>query len=276
MATDEFEHWSRCADEDIDLARAALAIARDEYPYLDEAACVARLDAMARAAQAGLGTDADPESVLAVLDRQVFEIERFTGNADAYYDPRNSYLNDVLERRTGIPISLSVIYLEVGWRLGLPLKPVGFPGHFLVGLAGSRPCVLVDPFHGGRRPDEDDLLQMLAKVVGEQAARGALPRALAPVPRREVVARMLRNLKQIHVQARDWARSLRVTDRLVRLLPESADEVRDRACIYERLDAHRAAWEDYGRYLERAPDAADAAAVRARRAALEPLATRLN
>jgi regulator of sirC expression with transglutaminase-like and TPR domain len=276
MADDDFQRWASCPDDAIDLARAALAIARDEYPYLDVAACVSRLDAMARAAQAGLGTDADPASVLAVLDRQLFDIEGFTGNADDYYDPRNSYLNDVLERRTGIPITLSVVYLEVGWRLGLPLKPVGFPGHFLVGLAGSRPCLLVDPYHGGRRPGEAALLQMLSRVVGARSAAALLPRALTPVPRREVIARMLRNLKSIHVDAGDWARALRVTDRLATLLPDVPAELRDRARLYERLEAHRAAYDDYRRYLARAPRAEDADAVRARLEALRPLATRLN
>lgn len=275
-AMSDLQHWARCPDAEIDLARAALAIARDEYPDLDEIACLARLDAMATAAQRRAGRGAHGDTLLAALDHELFRVQGFTGNARAYYDPRNSYLNQVLERRTGIPITLSLVYLEVGWRLGLALDPLGFPGHFLVGQRGAGQVRVIDPFNRGRRPDEAELLGWLAGAVGPGAARAALPAALAPVPRREVAARMLRNLKAIHVRAGDWARALRAADGLVALSPEAPAEQRDRGAIYERLEAWRAAFEDYRAYLERAPQAADGAAVRQRIAAIRTRATRLN
>lgn len=273
---DDFVRQLQRPDAQIDLARAGLAIARDEYPDLQAERSLQCLDALAEAARSDLARDSGFAEVLAALDRRLFQIEGFAGNAEAYYDPRNSYLNDVIERRRGIPITLSVIYLEVGWRLGLALEPVGFPGHFLVALAGARPAVVIDAFNSGRRLSEEDLLARLVPMVGAQAARTALPRALAPVPRREVVARILRNLKAIHLQAGDWPRALRVTDRLVAIAPGQATELRDRAHLYERLEAHAQACEDYSRYLELAPNAADAAAVRARMDALRRKVTRLN
>lgn len=276
MAADDFQHWATCPDTDVDLAQAALAIARDEYPELDTQACLARLDAHARAVSARLDTGADDLQTLDVLDHHLFQVEGFAGNRERYYDPRNSYLNEVLERRVGIPITLCTVYLEVGWRLGLDLVPLGFPGHFLVGLRGSAPAVIVDPFHAGRRPGEADLSAQLVAMLGTEVPPHFLSQALAPVPRREVVARMLRNLKSIHSQAGDWARALRTTDRLVSLLPEVPAMLRDRAQLYERVEAHRAALEDYQRYLDQAPGAEDSDSIRAHMDEIRPLAGRLN
>jgi regulator of sirC expression with transglutaminase-like and TPR domain len=273
---DEFTSRLQGPDAQIDLARVALAIACDEYPRLDVSSSLRRLDALADAVRAALSVEAGIDARLAALDRHLFQAEGFAGDPDAYYDPRNSYLNDVLERRRGIPITLSVVYLEVGWRLGLALEPVGFPGHFLVMLAGAAPPVLIDPFNGGYRPSREALLARLVPMFGAAAAPTVLPRALAPVPRREVIARILRNLKAIHVQAGDWPRALRVTDRLVTVSPGQPAELRDRASLYERLDAHAQAYQDYVHYLDRAPDAADAASVRARLELLRPRVTRLN
>lgn len=272
---DLFAALARCDDAAIDLAGAALAIARDEYPDLDPDVCRARLDALARQARLRAG-EATVEGVLDALDHVLFEREGFRGNADAYYDPRNSYLNDVLQRRLGIPITLSVVYLEVGWRLGLDLVPVGFPGHFLVALRGPSPPLLIDPFHAGRRPGQEDLLGHLQSLVPAGEARAMLPRALTAVPRREVIARMLRNLKSIHVARGDDARALRTCDRLVSLYPDAPGERLVRGQLYERVQAWRAAADDYGRFLELAPEAPEAAEVQRRLERIRPLAGRLN
>jgi regulator of sirC expression with transglutaminase-like and TPR domain len=273
---DEFVRLLQCPDAQLDLARAALVIARDEYPALQAEPSLRRLDALAAAVRAELAGESGGDEVLAGLDRCLFQVEGFTGDAATYYDPRNSYLNDVLARRRGIPITLSLVYLEVGWRLGLALEPVGFPGHFLIAVAGAHPAVVIDAFNGGQRLSGVELLQRLVPIVGAQAAHSVLSHALAPVPRREVIARILRNLKAIHVQAGDWPRALRVTDRLVALAPAQPAELRDRAQLYEHVEAPAQACRDYSRYLELAPEAADASAVRARLELLRLRVTRPN
>ncbi|MGI9335303.1 MAG: SirB1 family protein, partial [Gammaproteobacteria bacterium] len=259
-----FEALVAGPDETLDLARIALAIARDAHPDLDPDACLARLDAMATAVRESLDQGASIEERLAALDRQLFDIEGFAGNEDAYYDPRNSFLNEVLERRIGIPITLCVIYLEVGWRLALPLVPVSFPAHFLVAATGAH-RVFIDPFNRGERLDEDDLAQRLVPVLGAglEEARAFLPQAIRATPRREVAARMLRNLKAIYASQRELQRLLTVSNRMIALNSEDAEAVRDRGHVLAGLECHRAAYEDYLHYLRLAPGASDAADVAA-------------
>ncbi|MCP5155574.1 MAG: tetratricopeptide repeat protein [Ectothiorhodospiraceae bacterium] len=274
---DQFERTIAGDDAGIDLARAALAIAADEYPGLDPAPTLAAIDALAAAARERIGDAADRDATLAAVDHQLFTVAGYTGNATDYYDPRNSYLNDVVGRRTGIPITLSILYLEVAERLGLRLEPVSFPGHFLLRTVGDGAPVIVDAFHRGARVGHETLVERLVPILGDRTAAGAyLPRALAPAPRREVVARMLRNLKAIHLQAGDWPRALQVLGRMLALAPDDPTELRDRGHVLTRLQAWHAARDDYRRYLELAPDAADAADIRARVEALAPLAGRLN
>lgn len=270
---DTFAALAHCADEDIDLARAALAIARDEYPELDDAYWLARLDELADYVRLRA---VDGPKLLSALNRQLFRVAGFRGNSRNYYDPRNSYLNDVVERRLGIPISLCLLYMEVAQRVGIKLAPVGFPSHFLVALDAPEGCIYIDPFNAGRQLTAANLRQQLTAMAGADAATEALSRATAPVSRREMVARMLRNLKGVHVQAGDWHRAVRVTDHLVALCPEQPTERRDRGRLYDELDAHRAACEDYRAYLDAIPDADDAPAVRARLSSLLPKAGRLN
>ena len=213
---------------------------------------------------------------LAMLDRQLFEVEGFRGNDDDYYDPRNSFLNDVMERRSGIPITLSIVYLEVGWRLGLPLVPVSFPAHFLVSSTGSR-RVFIDPFNRGARVAPDELVARLVPIVGTaEHARWYLPRATASVSRREVAARMLRNLKEIYAQRRELDRLLVVMHRMVTLDPDDATALRDRGHLHAELECHQAAYRDYLEYLRLAPLARDAAEIRARVEELRLIATRMN
>src|SRR3989441_5604549 len=161
------------AGERTDLARAALAIARIAYPDLDPAPSRRQLDDLAAAVRPRLYPQASPEAAAAELAGYLFRECGFRGNREEYYDPRNSYLNDVLERRLGIPITLSVVLIETGARLGLPIEGVGFPGHFLVRLAGSRRPLLLDPFFGGRETGERDLLARYRAFLGNDAP--ALP-----------------------------------------------------------------------------------------------------
>ncbi len=262
------------ADGEVDLLEASLAIARDEYPDLDLAACRREVEALA--VEAARDAPVEPGARLAALAQALYERCGFRGNEDDYYDPRNSYLNDVLERRLGIPISLSVLHLEVGGRLGLRLEPISFPAHFLVRCVTPGAEAVIDPFRGGRRLGHANLLAMLAAVVGERGAREHLPRALSRVARREVVARMLRNLKAIYMRREDLERALRVTDRLVSVAPEALGELRDRGHLYARIGAARAALADYTRYLDQSPDAPDADTVRSLAVSLGASAGRLN
>ena len=271
-----FEALVTRPDEALDIAGIALALAADAYPDLDPGVYLSWLDATADAIADAADRSMPLSERLAMLDRQLFEVEGFSGNRDDYFDPRNSFLNDVIERRTGIPITLSVVYLEVGWRLGLPLVPVSFPGHFLVSSTGVR-RVFIDPFDRGARVGSDDLMARLAPMAGgRDQARRFLPRAIAPASRREVAMRILRNLKQIYARRQEHDRLLVVSNRMVALDPNDAAALRERGHVLARLECYQAAWHDYRHYLRLAPFAEDAADIRARAERLRPVATRLN
>lgn len=195
------------------------------------------------------------------LADQLFVRAGFRGNTADYYDPRNSFLDEVLARRTGIPISLSVLYVEVARRAGVRASPVGFPGHFLASIDdgdGSR--LVIDPFNGGGVRSEEALGELLRRSGSTLEYSEEL---LAPTPVRQVVSRMLMNLRGVYTMRGEYARLLVVFDRLLELWPDSIDELRDRGFLFARLGAPDAALADLARYLERAPHAADAAEVRA-------------
>ena len=263
-------------DEALDIARIALAFATDAYPELDPDVYLAWLDATAEAIADAADLGMPLPDRLSMLDHQLFEVEGFMGNQDDYFDPRNSFLNDVIERRTGIPITLSVVYLEVGWRLGLPLVPVSFPAHFLVASTGAK-RVFIDPFNRGVRVAPAELVARLARIAGgPERARQVLRRVTVPASRREVAMRMLRNLKRIYAKRQDLERLLVVSNRMVVLDPKDAAARRERGHVLVQLECYQAAYHDYLHYLRLAPLAADAADVQARVERLRPIATRLN
>lgn len=272
----DFETLVSKPDEALDVARIALALAVDAYPGLDTGVYLAWLDTTAEAVADAADLGMPLPERLAMLDRQLFEVEGFRGNRDDYFDPRNSYLNEVIERRTGIPITLSIVYLEVGWRLGLPLVPVSFPAHFLVASTGSG-RVFIDPFNRGARVPAVELVARLAPITGSvEQARRSLSRAIAPASRREVAMRILRNLKGIYDRRSDLDRQLAVSNRMVALDPKDAPARRERGHVLARLECYQAAYRDYLHYLRLAPSARDAAEVRERIDRLRPIATRLN
>lgn len=246
-------------DDAIDLAEAALLIAQEEYPALVVDDYLQRLDELAEAAaRAGVRPDLAAPQQVARLNHFLFVERGFTGNHDNYYDPRNTFLNDVLERRTGIPISLSLVYSEVAQRLGLPVYGVSFPGHFLAKYVGAIE-IIIDPFFGTVISAEE-CAQRLQGIYGDKARFE--PRLLRPAPPREILVRMLSNLKQIYVDRSDFLRALSCVERILLLSPDVPREIRDRGILYERLECYAAAVRDFERYLQLAPDDPAAGVIR--------------
>jgi regulator of sirC expression with transglutaminase-like and TPR domain len=207
----------------VDLAEIALELARDEYPNLDVEAYLSQLSAMAHEAQRYM--NGDFEARLAGLCRYLFYDMGFRGNVQSYYDPRNSYLNEVLERRTGIPITLSIVAMAIGSRAGMEIAGVGLPGHFIVKAIEGNQELLFDPFHGGRRLTPGECEHVVRQATGQPFQ--VTPEVLRAPPPGLIVQRMLSNLKNIYMTAKDFPRAVRVIGRLLQLKPEDSIERRD-------------------------------------------------
>lgn len=248
--------------EQIDLLRGSLAIAREEYPDLVEGDYVLKLDELAAGAMQGVPSGASAERRVGRLNTFLFHELGFNGNTTDYYDPRNSFLNEVIDRRVGIPLSLSVLYMEVGRRCGLRVDGVGFPGHFLCKVALDGGELVVDPFHRGQLLGLDEIKKRLAAAVGEAYKFDA--RVLRAAKPREILIRMLQNLRSVYQERNDVPRSLSAIDRLLLLAPGNVRGLRDRAQLCEQLGGPQAAAADLERVLELDPQATDAAALRAR------------
>lgn len=247
-------------EPEIDLASAALLIAAEEYPQVTPEPYLRRLDELAERARDRLWDATAPIMMLQEVNRVLFEEEGFQGNRTEYYDPRNSFLNDVIDRRRGIPITLSIIYLELGWRLDLPLHGVNFPGHFLVRYAGEAVQLLVDPFQNGMIRFEDEAQGLLDHVYGGSVRMQ--PEFLRIADRRDILIRLLTNLKGNYLNRRDDRRALSAIERILVVRPDSADDERDRGIVLTRLGRDREAAAALNRYLELVPDAPDSARVR--------------
>jgi regulator of sirC expression with transglutaminase-like and TPR domain len=256
--TERLQQLACQPEEALDLAEAALVIAEEEYPQLDIGAYLRRLDDLAQTVRGRLAPDVSPEHTIATLNHFLYREQGFTGNAAEYYDPRNSFLNEVLDRKLGIPITLAVIYIEIARRLGLSLQGVSFPGHFLMKLALGRGTVILDPYMGGISLSEKDLRARLMAVCGEQASSLPLNQALASADKKEILARILRNLKAIYLQTDALPKALAAADRILVITPDAPHEVRDRGLLYARLECPQAALTDLQRYLRLEPRAVDA------------------
>ena len=237
------------ATPDRDLATPALRIARLECPALDPVPYLERLDAMGLAAHERLvasGCLHDTrrwETAVDVLNAYLFDEEGFTGNRERYDDPSNSFLNEVLERRTGIPITLAVVYMEVARRAGIQIEGVNFPGHFLLRFT---PLIL-DPFHRGARLSENDCRRLLERHVGEEAAFD--PALLAPATKGQMLTRMLLNLKRIYVRLHSFPQARDVTELLLAVDPPALAELRDRGLLAYHMNDCAAAQRDLQQYL---------------------------
>ena len=254
-------------DASLSVVEAAAAIAQDEFPDLDTQSVLAEIDTLAERLKRRIPADAVPVQRLRWLNRFFFQELGFAGNVNNYYDPANSYLHQVLSTRRGIPITLAVLYIELATQIGLTARGVSFPGHFLVKLKMPQGEVVIDPFTGQSlsREELDELLLPYKRnrgLTGDfDAPLGLFLQAAQP---RDVVARMLRNLKEIHRSSEDWLRLLAVLHRLVVLLPQAWEERRDRGLTFAELGLNEAAADDLAYYLEHASDAQDRQAILAR------------
>jgi len=272
--------WSSLANEADDtmpLLETALLIARDEYPDLD----ADLYDTLVQAHAEHLRTEIDAIEAwpmkMAAINRHLFEELGYTGNHDEYYDPRNSYLNEVFERRLGNPISLAMVQMEVARRLGVPLDGVSFPGHFLVRLPVDDGILVMDPFNGGRPLGADELRERAKPHLGGDVPDdNALMHILDPASHRAILIRMLRNLHGVYAERDEWDRAARSADRVLKLSPEQPEALRDRGLAYLNMDYKQGARHDLARYLHMAPEAPDALALRERLVELNTSTSRMH
>lgn len=264
-ALPDWSSLARLDDQSLPLLGTALLIARDEYPDLDPDHYRALARAHARDMRDEIDAIGHSALKMQAINRHLFDELGYSGNHDEYYDPRNSYLNEVFERRLGNPISLALVQMDVARRLGVPLDGVSFPGHFLVRLPVDDGVLVMDPFNRGRPLDVDELRQRAQPHLGGNTPDDdVLSQILHPASHRAILMRMLRNLHGVYKDCADWERATRCADRLLRLSPNDADALRDRGLGYLELGYRPGACADLARYLQLAPHADDAMAVRGR------------
>jgi regulator of sirC expression with transglutaminase-like and TPR domain len=251
-------------DAQFSLLEAAISIAQDDVAVVDIQGTLSAVDALAARLKGRLAADTSALQKLRYLNRYFFHELGFAGNVNDYYTPDNSYLHRVLETRRGIPITLALIYMEIAQHIGLEARGVSFPGHFLIKVKMPQGEVVIDPFTG-QSLSREDLEERLAPHRRRQGLEGdfevPLGLFLQTATPRAILARMLRNLKEIHRDAEDWARLLKVQQRLVTLLPEDWDERRDRGLVLAELGDNAAAVDDLSVYLQHRVDAPDARAI---------------
>jgi regulator of sirC expression with transglutaminase-like and TPR domain len=224
-----FTEMMQGPENHIDLARAALLIASEEYPGLDILRYVAKLEAMAAAVRAHTPDTEEPLSRIEQLNLYMFEERGFRGNSQEYYDPRNSFLNEVIDRQLGIPVTISVVYMEVARRVGLPLQGVGMPGHFIVKYTGPEGDFYLDPFNKGRILSREACEELVQQIYGEPVPFQET--FLAPVTKKQIIARILSNLKGIYIQRKQYLKALSVVERLLLIDADAAQELKDRAAL---------------------------------------------
>src|SRR5947209_1081472 len=272
-------------DTIIDLTQAALLIAAEEYPELDIDQYVAQIDRLAMRVrtqlelpETALYTPLPPEishlDAILAMNKVLFEQEHFHGNQADYYNPHNSFLNDVLEKQQGIPITLSLLYMEVGRRVGLPIDGIGLPFHFVVRCQLTKGTIYIDPFEKGRLLSEKDCRARVYRTFRDRTDFN--PRWLEPVSPRQLLIRMLANLKHIYLHREDYTRALSICDRLLLLAPAPPTERRDRGIIHFHLKRYARAIRDLNAYIELSPDAEDSANIKQQIRVIRQLMAMMN
>lgn len=258
--------WNTLAaygDDELPLLDTALLIARDEYPELDPNEYIEQIRRFANDLKPYVANEFDLPSQLTAINQYLFEEQGFAGNHSHYNDPRNSYLNEVFDRKLGIPISLAVVQIELMRRLGLALDGISFPGHFLVRLPVDDGILVMDPFNKGRPVSVEELKERATPHMNGHAPDDQeLYQILAPATHRMILSRMLRNLKGLYMETCDWERVARSADRLLKISGDSNDAFRDRGLAYKELGYAKGAREDLARYLQLTPNADDEEAIR--------------
>ena len=262
-------------DERIDMLRAALTFARVEYPNLDPGPYITQIEELARRVSAKIDDSGEPVQCIAALNYVLFDEEMFRGNTADYYNPRNSFINDVLDRRLGIPITLALLYMEVARRAGFQLFGVGMPGHFMLkhyDIDGR--SFFIDAFERGSVLSEDDCRRKIESIhAGQITLR---PEFLLIVTRRQMLTRMLNNLRTIYLSRRDFRRAAQVVDLILVIYPRSPEDVKQRAALRYNLNDLRGALSDFEEYVKMAPDASDAEEIRQTALGLRRSMAKLN
>lgn len=247
-------------EEDIELAKAAILFAKEEYPNLDIDEYLRRIELMAQEIKRRAGHNTNPRFLISEINRYLFTEMGFGGNEDDYYDPRNSFLNDVLDRKTGIPITLSVLYMEIADRAGLHVSGVGFPGHFIIMYSGVEKQILIDPFNKGRILSERDCQEILNRIYNGKITLQS--EFLQTVTKKQILTRMLHNLKGIYLNSKNFIKALWVVDMILIIDPYAIYEFRDRGLLYYHLECFAQALSDLETYLKYAPKDEDAELIR--------------
>ncbi len=255
MARQKFSELAVLDETVFPLDRAAFTISLEEYPALDVELYLRRLDTFAARAEVLAGNERSPDNLRECLNEVLFVQEGLRGNADDYNDPRNSFLNEVLDRKLGIPISLSIIYIEVARRISFDVYGVGFPGHFIVKCGGEESQIYIDPFNNGRVLTRKDCQELLYRVYGGSIS--VSPSHFCPMGKKAIVTRMLFNLKGLYYQKDDHHKSLSVVDKILMLNPGTVSEIRDRGMLYMQTSLFSKALADLEYYLEHAKSPED-------------------
>lgn len=247
-------------DEDVNLARASLLIAQEEYLDLDIPRYLAQLDQMGRELKTRLHGETRPRAVIDIINTYLFTEQAFQGSEEDYYDPANEFLNHVLDRRVGIPITLSILYLEMAHRLSFPLVGVALPGHFIVKYEGPEEEIFIDPYGKGAVITRQDCQRVMENVFQETV--GWQDWFLNPVGKKKILKRMLNNLKGSYFRLNDLPRALAAVERIILVDPEAFYEVRNRGLILLQLGDTQRAVSDLESYLRQVPNAPDAPTIR--------------
>lgn len=253
QAKHQFEHFLTQPDQQINLAEAALMVARLEYPDLDIDTYMQRIYQMAGDIRSSLPAQPNAAEILSRLNQVLFIEQGYEGNSSHYYDPRNSFLNDVLDRKLGIPTSLSILYMELASELGVPLDGVSFPGHFLVKLEIDDGAIVLDPYFGGISLTEDDLDDRIQEYYGEQVKRHHYQGLLATSSKKDIIVRVMRNLRNLYMEDKQWEKALTMADTMIGLDDDKADAVKARAVIFDSLECCQPALRDYKEWLRLDP-----------------------
>ena len=248
-----FAHEVALPESEMNLARAGLLFARAEYPQVDCDSYLGELDLIADDINARSNPESDLDVRLAVMNKYVFGELGYTGNLNNYYDPRNSYLNEVIDRRVGLPITLSIVFLELAERVGLRARGISFPGHFLVAVSDGNGDIIVDAFDGGVSLARSMFLERLLERAESETSIESLESALAPASKADILLRQLRNLKGVYIELGEVEKTLNVANHMLTIDPDLLPELLERAALYNSLGYSRGAAEDYERALTQIP-----------------------